>query len=87
MVQQLTQRQSDVYTFLRNSHTERGYWPTVREIAAHFGIRSPNGVFCHLQTLEKKGWIRRESNLSRAITITHEPKVSNKAIRFAGTIS
>ncbi len=28
--------------------------PTVREIGAHFGIGSPNGVMCHLKALDRK---------------------------------
>lgn len=35
------------------------YSPTVREIAAAFGFRSPNGVECHLVALERKGYLKR----------------------------
>ena len=48
----LTQRQSDIYEFLKDKILNRGYGPTVREIGNHFGIRSPNGVMCHLKALE-----------------------------------
>ncbi len=51
----LTQRQRDVYVFIRDKIHSRGYGPTVREIAQQFQIRSPNGVMCHLKALEKKG--------------------------------
>ena len=33
----------------------RGYGPTVREIGREFGIKSPNGVMCHLRALEARG--------------------------------
>ena len=38
----LTQRQRDVYVFIRDKIHSRGYGPTVREIAQQFQIRSPN---------------------------------------------
>ena len=48
----------------------RGYGPTVREIAEHMDIRSPNGVVGHLRALVRKGLIRRNANKARAIELT-----------------
>ena len=70
---QLTTRQKEIYEFLRDLILNRGYGPTVREIGAQFGIRSPNGVMCHLKALEKKGLITRESHMSRAIQLADSP--------------
>ncbi|MCH2212363.1 MAG: repressor LexA [Fuerstiella sp.] len=67
--QALTPRQREIFEFIRSTIVDRGYGPTVREIAGEFGIRSPNGVMGHLKALEKKGLISRESNMSRAIQI------------------
>ncbi|MDA1016009.1 MAG: transcriptional repressor LexA [Planctomycetota bacterium] len=69
----LTSRQQEIYDFLRDLILNRGYGPTVREIGAQFGIRSPNGVMCHLKALEKKGLITRESHMSRAIQLADSP--------------
>ena len=71
---QLTSRQREVFEFIREKITGRGYGPTVREIGDQFDISSPNGVMCHLKALEKKGLITREPNMSRAIEITEEYK-------------
>src|SRR3970040_917322 len=65
----LTSRQREVFEFIREKITGRGYGPTVREIGDNFGISSPNGVMCHLKALERKGLITREPNMSRAIQI------------------
>ena len=70
----LTARQRDVFNFIRDKITNRGYGPTVREIGDHFRISSPNGVMCHLKALEKKGLITREPNMSRAIQLTDAVK-------------
>lgn len=67
---QLTPRQREVLDFISEKINGRGYGPTVREIGEAFGIRSPNGVMCHLKALQKKGLITREPNMSRAIQLT-----------------
>lgn len=41
----------------------------MREIAHHLQIRGPKGAHKHLAALEKKGYIRRRSRLSRAMEI------------------
>ncbi len=66
-MQGLTDRQQQVLTYIRQSITERGYPPTLREIGAHMGIRSTNGVNDHLRALERKGYLTREDMKSRAL--------------------
>jgi len=70
MSRNLTDRQQNVYQFIREKILTRGYGPTVREIGEQMDIRSPNGVMCHLRALEKKGMIKRDANKSRAIELT-----------------
>lgn len=80
----LTKRQQEIYDFLKDRILNRGYGPTVREIGDYFGIKSPNGVMCHLKALEKKGLISRESNMSRAITLS-EAKPQKLSLPLLGT--
>ena len=82
----LTARQREIYEFLKDKIVNRGYGPTVREIGNQFGIRSPNGVMCHLKALEKKGLITRESHMSRAIQLT-EPLRGSTSLPLAGQIA
>jgi SOS-response transcriptional repressor LexA len=71
---QLTERQKEIYEFIRDKIESRGYGPTVREIGDGFDIKSPNGVMCHLKALEKKGLIIREGRSARAIQLVdHRP--------------
>src|SRR6476646_4896177 len=73
----LTERQREIYDFIRSKIEGRGYGPTVREIGLAFDIKSPNGVMCHLKALEKKGLIKREGFSARAIQlIGHKPAAS-----------
>lgn len=66
---QLTSRQAAILEFIRTSTAERGYAPTVREIGQQFGIRSPNGVTCHLKALKSKGYMSSEPGASRTYTV------------------
>ena len=84
-VPELTKRQKEVYKFIREQIVKRGYGPTVREIGDKFKIKSPNGVVCHLNALEKKGFIVRESNMSRAISLTH--LLDERGLPLAGRVA
>lgn len=81
----LTQRQDEIFRFLKEKILNRGYGPTVREIGAEFGIRSPNGVMCHLKALEKKGLIAREAHMARAIQLANQP-ISRSALPDIGRL-
>jgi repressor LexA len=84
---QLTDRQRRVYELIRELIINRGYGPTVREIGQEFGIKSPNGVMCHLRALERKGLIRRSPNKSRAIELTESKEKRNHSLPMAGMVA
>ncbi len=87
IAQQTTERQQEVYDLIRSLINNRGYGPTVREIGEQFGIKSPNGVMCHLRALERKGLIRRSPNKSRAIELTHAADRNGHSLPMAGTVA
>ncbi len=73
MVRRLTARQQEVLEFVRSYRGERGYPPTLREIADHFGIASLTAVRDHLRALEEKGMLRRSAGSPRALAVTGDP--------------
>jgi repressor LexA len=73
-MQGLTDRQAQVLSYIRQSIQDRGYPPTLREIGAHMGIRSTNGVNDHLRALERKGYLTREDMKSRALRPMDMPR-------------
>ncbi len=84
----LTQRQREIYRFIRDKIQGRGYGPTVREIGTEFKIKSPNGVMCHLKALQKKGLIHREPNMSRAIQLLDDPtSAPPQGVKMLGRIA
>jgi len=68
----LTDRQTRILEFIRVKISRQGCPPTVREIGTKFRIASTHGVRCHLQALEKKGYIERHFHASRGIRLTDE---------------
>jgi DNA-binding MarR family transcriptional regulator len=69
----LTPIQLGILRFLAESIDANGYAPSFEEIASHCGYRSLATVHEHLTNLERKGWIARDYNESRAITVRHRP--------------
>jgi repressor LexA len=65
----LTRRQEEVLEFLKDFVMERGFPPTLREIASHLGVKGPKGPQKALRILERKGYLRRVSGGSRALEI------------------
>jgi len=65
----LTKRQSEVLNFLQEHIQSKGYAPSFEEIAERFAFQSLATVHEHLTNLERKGYIHRTHNESRAIEI------------------
>lgn len=62
----LTPRQREVLDAIVNYYQANGVPPSIRELAHLVGINTPNGVNCHLQALEQKGYvINRQQGHSR----------------------
>ena len=65
----LTKRQREILDFLTSYSEAFGYAPSFEEIAAQFNYNSLATVHEHLTNLERKGYIKRSYNESRAIEI------------------
>jgi repressor LexA len=87
LTEQLTSRQQAIFDLIKDMIINRGYGPTVREIGDQFGIRSPNGVMCHLKALEKKGYIFRSPNKSRAIELTSQALGTGRGLPLVGVVT
>ena len=75
----LTPTQEKVFNFLKEYLAGKGFPPTLREIASHFGLRGPKGPQKTLNILERKGYIRKVPGVSRAIEI-----LGRKVRRYRG---
>ena len=68
----LTPRQKEVLEYIDANLREKGYPPSVREIASALGLTSPATVHNHLNTLEDKGYIKRDPTKPRAMEVNYE---------------
>lgn len=69
MYPDLSQRQTEILSFIKQAIRRKGYPPSVREIGDAVGLMSSSTVHGHLQTLEDKGYIRRDPVKPRAIEV------------------
>jgi SOS-response transcriptional repressor LexA len=65
----LTKRQQAILDFIRLFIERNRYAPTIREIGDRMKITSTNGVNDHLRALVRKGYLCREPNTSRTLTL------------------
>ena len=72
---ELTLTQEKVFNFLKDHLREKGFPPTLREIASHFGLQGPKAPQKTLNILERKGYIHKVRGGSRAIEILGHPSV------------
>jgi len=70
----LTERQNQVYEFLRTYVRRNGKPPTIKEIGQSLGIKSTNGVYKMLVVLEEKGYITRTKHEARGIELVDEER-------------
>ena len=70
----LTKRQKEVLDFLVAFVNKNGYSPSFEEIARALRLTSLATVHKHINTLERKGFIRRGYNQSRSIEVMQLPK-------------
>lgn len=72
MSEKLTVKQQMIYDFLKEEIRTKGYPPSIREICAVVGLSSTSTVHSHLETLERKGYIKRSPSKNRSIEILEE---------------
>lgn len=69
----LTERQRAILDVIQASIDERGYPPSVREIGDAVGLSSSSSVHAQLESLESRGYLRREGSKGRAMELGRDP--------------
>ena len=73
-----------VMDYIRKFSEENGYTPSVREIGKECGIKSTATVHSYLAKLQDKGYLNKETNKKRSVTIG---KSSGVSIPLVGTVT
>ena len=85
-MEELTKKQRAILDYMKAHVAEHSYWPSIRDIQAKFRFASTNGVYGHLQALERKGVLQRIPGAARAYKIAPEvvPDLSETVITYEG---
>ncbi|HIX15477.1 MAG TPA: transcriptional repressor LexA [Candidatus Hungatella pullicola] len=67
--QKITEKQQEILEYIKECILKKGYPPAVREICEAVHLKSTSSVHSHLETLEEKGYIRRDPTKPRTIEI------------------
>jgi len=82
----LTEKQRQVLSFVEEFCRLKGYPPTVREVAARFGIQ-PRAAADHLAALKRKGYLHREPGRSRGLALTSRLEEQTVEVPILGRIA
>jgi repressor LexA len=74
------ERKQKILESIARTVAERGYPPSVREIADAVGLASTSAVHHHLIALERDGLLERGSHSSRALRLTRTPQPAPRRV-------
>jgi repressor LexA len=80
----LSERQRAILEVIQASIDEHGYPPSVREIGDAVGLSSTSSVHAQLESLEARGYLRRDGSKGRAMELERDP-VTHLARRASAT--
>lgn len=85
----LSDRQTEILTFISKHCTVHGYPPTVREIGLAVGLTSPSTVHAHLAKLEAAGHIRRDPTKPRAMLLSdrRQARETRRGLPLLGAVA
>lgn len=66
---ELSQKERLIFEYISDCLEKNGYAPTVRDICSALGIKSTSSAHDYLRRLETKGYIKKSSGKSRALSI------------------
>lgn len=75
-------REEKIMEFISRQIREKGYPPSVREIATAVGLSSPSTVHAYLKKLESKGLLVKDDQKTRALKVVQQPDAHAKAEEY-----
>ena len=70
--EKLTPKQEEILNFIKQEILAKGYPPSVREICEAVTLKSTSSVHAHLESLERKGYIRKDPTQPRTIEVVDD---------------
>lgn len=82
----LTERQKEILDFIKVYIAEHGISPTLTEINKKFSLGSSSAAHQHVESLQRKGYLKKLPYQSRAISVV-EDTADSKEIAILGRIA
>ena len=83
-----TKRQKEILDQIQSFIAEKGYAPSLKEIARRCGLSSVATVHKHLALMQERGLLRRQKSRRRGIELTPAPAVAQAVeVPLLGTIA
>lgn len=79
--------QRQTLEFLRSFIADKGFAPTLKDIAEHIGVKSPSTAHFHLERLEDKGFISRGDDGLIELHEVDKPELGPTAVPLVGVIA
>lgn len=81
----LTKRQKQILDFIKRYSKSKGYSPSLKEIGKRFDLSSLSTIHHHIKALQEKGYLYREENRSRAVSVRENEQLVK--VFLLGTIA
>ena len=78
----LSPKQHKMIEFINRFYVDKGYPPTIRDIASGCNISSTSVVNYNLKILEREGYIRRHSEVARGIALVNRSWASRQRLQI-----
>jgi len=74
-----------ILSFIEEYTVENGYPPSVREICAAVGLKSPSTVHSHIRILQEEGYLSKGEKSSRSLSLKNKPAF--QSVPILGTVT
>ena len=74
-----------ILSFIEEYTVENGYPPSVREICAAVGLKSPSTVHSHIRILQEEGFLSKGEKSSRSLSLKNKPAF--QSVPILGTVT
>lgn len=83
----ITKKQKKVLEFIKKYTGKHSYAPSLEEIKDHFNLASPSTAHYYVSKLEEEGYLKKESNSPRAISVEPDETLDYSPSKKAGSFS
>ena len=84
----ISEKQRSILEFIEAYTDDNGYPPSVREIGAAVGLRSPSSVHAHLKHLRELGYLEQQEHKTRTLTLSgHTGSMGKNRVPILGKVT